>query len=234
MIQFVSLVPGDPELITLKGLRALQKADAIYCPTTVTKLPDGEVRYASRAAEIVKALEIDHERVRSLLIPMSRDRSEAQRVYDQFVAELCKPAHRHLQIVVAAEGDVGFYSSVHYLMDQLREQEVEVEQIAGVPAFIAAGARAKLHIVKQKERLMVIPGDTTASDLMKWVEEEYTVVVMKLNACQSAVQHCMEHHPNYSYSYFENLGMPQERCITDVGSLSSMTYPYFSLMIIRK
>ena len=58
MIQFVSLGPGDPELITLKGLRALQKADAIYCPTTVTKLPDGEVRYASRAAEIVKALEI--------------------------------------------------------------------------------------------------------------------------------------------------------------------------------
>ena len=31
-IHFVSLGPGDPELITLKGLKTLQKADIIYCP----------------------------------------------------------------------------------------------------------------------------------------------------------------------------------------------------------
>lgn len=29
-IHFVSLGPGDPELITLKGLKTLQKADIIY------------------------------------------------------------------------------------------------------------------------------------------------------------------------------------------------------------
>ena len=33
-IHFVSLGPGDPELITLKGLKTLQKADIIYCPAT--------------------------------------------------------------------------------------------------------------------------------------------------------------------------------------------------------
>ena len=30
-IHFVSLGPGDPELITLKGLKTLQKADIIFC-----------------------------------------------------------------------------------------------------------------------------------------------------------------------------------------------------------
>ena len=34
-IHFVSLGPGDPELITLKGLKTLQKADIIYCPATL-------------------------------------------------------------------------------------------------------------------------------------------------------------------------------------------------------
>lgn len=29
-IQFVSLGPGDPELITIKGLKALQAADWIF------------------------------------------------------------------------------------------------------------------------------------------------------------------------------------------------------------
>ena len=36
-IHFVSLGPGDPELITLKGLKTLQKADIIYCPATQGK-----------------------------------------------------------------------------------------------------------------------------------------------------------------------------------------------------
>ena len=33
-IYFVSLGPGDAELITLKSLHALQQADIIYCPST--------------------------------------------------------------------------------------------------------------------------------------------------------------------------------------------------------
>ena len=33
---FVSLGPGEPDLITLKGLKALQNADCIFCPETRT------------------------------------------------------------------------------------------------------------------------------------------------------------------------------------------------------
>ena len=33
-IIFVSLGPGEAELITLKGLKALQNADCIFCPET--------------------------------------------------------------------------------------------------------------------------------------------------------------------------------------------------------
>ena len=32
---FVSLGPGEPELITVKGLKALQTADCIFCPETL-------------------------------------------------------------------------------------------------------------------------------------------------------------------------------------------------------
>lgn len=34
---FVSLGPGEPELITVKGLKALQTADCIFCPETLAK-----------------------------------------------------------------------------------------------------------------------------------------------------------------------------------------------------
>ena len=47
-ICFVSLGPGDPELITLKGLKKLRQADIIYCPATISK--SGQL--LSRAARI--------------------------------------------------------------------------------------------------------------------------------------------------------------------------------------
>ena len=41
-ICFVSLGPGDPELITLKGLKKLRQAEIIYCPATMNK--NGQLR----------------------------------------------------------------------------------------------------------------------------------------------------------------------------------------------
>ena len=49
-ICFVSLGPGDPELITLKGLKKLRQADIIYCPATISK--SGQL--LSRAARIIE------------------------------------------------------------------------------------------------------------------------------------------------------------------------------------
>ena len=51
---FVSLGPGEPELITVKGLKALQTADCIFCPETLAK--DGN--RVSRAADILLQLDI--------------------------------------------------------------------------------------------------------------------------------------------------------------------------------
>ena len=53
-IQFVSLGPGEAELITLKGLKALQNADCIFCPETPVR--DGHS--LSRAADIMLRLDI--------------------------------------------------------------------------------------------------------------------------------------------------------------------------------
>ena len=235
MIRFVSLGPGDPELITLKGLRALQQADVIFCPATAIKsLVGGKDSFSSRAAEIVRALGIKEECISLFHVPMSRDREKARRAYDQLAVEVNRARRKRLEAVVVAEGDAGFYSSIHYLFDKLRADRIEVEQIAGVPASIAAGATAGLHIVKQTERLLVIPGTATAYELISQVKEGQVVVIMKLSACQAAVRTCLATHPEFLYYYFEQVGTKDERRVTDPTQLMSMTFPYFSLLIIRK
>ena len=78
-IQFVSLGPGEAELITLKGLKALQNADCIFCPETPVR--DGHS--LSRAADIMFRLDIPANRIRRFSLPMSKQRTDALNAYDQ-------------------------------------------------------------------------------------------------------------------------------------------------------
>lgn len=205
-IQFVSLGPGEAELITLKGLKALQNADCIFCPETPVR--DGHS--LSRAADIMLRLDIPANRIRRFSLH-----------------------HAGKKVAIVAEGDAGFYSSVHYIYEKLQAAGIPVEQIAGIPAFIAAGARGGLHIASREERLTVIPGITTAEEIERLIQSQNTVVIMKLSQCTDEVHRCIRLHPEYDYRYFENVGTPQEKYISDGQQLETLRFPYFSLLIIR-
>ena len=229
-VNFVSLGPGDPELITVKGFKLLQQADVIYCPATHAE----EDKINSRAADIVKALDIQPEKIHLFMLPMHRNREAALGSYDALYEDVKRIYAEGRNVVVVAEGDAGFYSSIQYVYDKLVDSGLEVKRTAGIPAFIAAGAVAGLHIAKQEERLMVIPGIVTAEDLKEKLEQGYVVVIMKLCACQDAVQQCMELHPDYTYHYFENVGTEKEFYTKEYSSLRMRKFPYFSLMILHK
>jgi Precorrin-2 methylase len=228
-ILFVSLGPGEPELITLKGLRALQEADFILCPATGI----GKT-FSSRATEIIKQLNISGEKIHLFKLPMNKDRSQALQVYEEMYHSAIDLQQRSFRVVIVAEGDAGFYSSIHYIYDRLHRESIPAKLIPGIPAFIASGALAGLHIVQQEERLMVIPGKVSTHELVTYLEADTTVVIMKLSQCTDVIHEFITHYPTYHYHYFENVGTDKEYYSTDVVGVSAKRFPYFSLMIIKK
>lgn len=228
-ITFVSLGPGEPELITVKGLKTLQQADQIFCPATLT--PSG--KQVSRAANILRALEIEEHKIRPFVLPMSKDRQKAIEAYDQLLVDAANSLHEGKKVVIVAEGDAGFYTSIQYIYHQLEKEHIEVKRVPGIPAFIAAGATGGLHIVKQEERLMVIPGTATADELAQFIRQGYNLVIMKLSACIEAVHECIRRHPETHFHYFENVGTEKEKYISDPEIIAQTNFPYFSLLIIQ-
>ena len=64
-VSFLSLGPGDPELLTLKVVKALREADIVVVPSTTDK---------SRAAEIIREW-CDEDRMYRYELPMQKDRT---------------------------------------------------------------------------------------------------------------------------------------------------------------
>lgn len=229
-IQFVSLGPGDPELITLKGLKALQNASYIYCPATLT--PAGT--QTSYAANTLLALGIAQEKIRTFALPMSKNREAALKVYHNLANEIEDSCYKHQQIAVAAEGDAGFYASVQYLYELLKNKGLPVKRIAGIPAFIAAGPVAGIHLAKQEERLLVVPGIITAEELAEKIDAGYVIVIMKLPLCAEAVLQYLHSNPDAEFHYFENISRTNEFYTSDPAIIKEKKFPYFSLMVIGR
>ncbi|MFV0536262.1 MAG: precorrin-2 C(20)-methyltransferase [Dysgonomonas sp.] len=229
-VQFISLGPGDPDLITVKALKALQQADVIYYPATTN--PIGQV--TSRALDILVHHEIPSDRLLSFNVPMSKNRLLAIEAYKTVSAKISNEQQKGSKTAVVAEGDAGFYSSIHYIHDNLTLKQIPVEIIAGVPAFIASGALAGMHIVKQEEELIVIPGIVTETELSDHLQSKKTIVIMKASQCHDTIKSVIKNQAQHTYHYFENTGVSGKEYYTnDKDAILSRTIPYFSLMIIK-
>lgn len=227
-VSIVSLGPGNPELVTLGAWRTLRTADVVFCPATRT--PAGG--WLSRAGEVLAAVGIPPQKVHCFELPMSSDRRRAAEAYAA-VADAVAARCGAERVAVAAEGDADIYSSVHYVGDLLLERGVAVRYEAGIPALIAAGALAGLHLVSGDESLLLLPRLKRAEELLEPLAAGRTVAVMKLSRSADALRDALRAQPAASWHYFENVGTPGERHLTSAADILRCDFPYFSLLVVK-
>ena len=226
-VAFLSLGPGDSDLLTIKAVRQLKEADIILVPATDEA--DGQVK--SRAAAIISEWR-EADCIETFCLPMLRNREAVMMVYDKMVERIADLYQQGLRVVVAVEGDVSIYASIHYVMERLKQAEVPVIQLAGIPSFIAAAAEAGLSLCSQQQRLVVLPGDADVEDLRQLLTNHHVVVVMKLSQCQQEVKEFLQQHTDIECHYFENIGTTNEFYTSDHAAIKARQMPYFSLCIL--
>lgn len=230
-ISLVSLGPGDPELMTLKAVKRLLASDIVYCPATLS----ANGKRMSRAADIVISSGVSQDRIRLFDVPMERERCMVMDVYRNTADKIAGDISDNMTVSVAVEGDAGIYASIHYMMDFLITKGLRVEQLCGVPSFIAAAAEAGLLLIGREERMVVIPGNASAVELEAYLSSSQIPVIMKLPRCSAMLKDFIAGHDEYMYFYFENVGAP-ESCrfmTTDRQTITDREFPYFSLLVIR-
>lgn len=213
--------------MTLKAVRTLREADIVVMP--VTENSDGTTK--SRAADIIGEW-CATEKMQRYVLPMQRNREAVMQVYDHMCREVTEWYHDGRRVVVAVEGDVSIYASIHYVLDQLQRKNIPVVQEPGIPSFIAAAASAGLSLISQKERLVVLPGDADIAELSRLLTSGHVVVVMKLSQCQQELKDYLLQYPDAVCHYFENVGTAEAFHTSQCDEILSRQMPYFSLCIL--
>lgn len=246
-INFVSLGPGNPDMITLKSLKNLQESDVIFCPGTSVKRkcdnglltdikPCTDSTYISRAKDFLTSIGIQEERISVFIVPMEKEREQTMKIYRETAEKAIEEFDRGKKVSITVEGDASIYASIHYMMDYLSTKGIPVKQFCGIPSFIAATEPAMLHLISQEERMVVIPGNASEKELENYIVSNHVPVIMKLSRCKEAILKLIDSHPEYKYYYFENIANTDGKDFftTEIDIIKKRQFPYFSLMIIRK
>lgn len=225
----IGVGPGDPELITIKAIRALQGCEVILVPATEASGPD-----AGRAETIVLAAcpELAERIVR---VPFSMaDRTgvtrrraaswqaSAQRAVDAFVSGA-------RQVGFATIGDPSVYSTFSYLSASVLERlpGVVVQVVPGITAMQALAAASLTPLVEGDEILALVPLKTGIDRLLKVAEVADSCVIYKAGRHLEALSAHLGEIGEQAIAGI-NVGLPDEQ-IVPVEELGEA--PYFTSVI---
>lgn len=150
----VGVGPGDPELVTVKGVRVLQEADLVLVPV----LDPGE---QGRAEATVRA-NVTHRRIRRLVFALNEPADQARRAaaWDAAAAETAAAfAAGAGTVAFATIGDPNVYSTFTYLAETVRGlvDGLTVATVPGITAMQDIAARSGTVLCEGRETLTLLP-----------------------------------------------------------------------------
>lgn len=144
----VGVGPGDPELMTLKALRVLERCPVIAAPRTRNG--------GMLALDIAKrAVDLDRKKILPLRFPMGRGDRAA--VYAEAARQVEACLAQGQDVAMVNLGDVSIYATYGYLMEQIRERGYETVMVPGVTSFSAVAARLGTSLAGMDVPLHIIP-----------------------------------------------------------------------------
>ena len=204
----VGVGPGDPELLTIKGLHALREADEVFVPV-------GDTGETGRAEAVVQA-HLEPERVRRLLFALSDDPQARAENWERATREVAKPLRGGKTCAFATIGDPNHYSTFTYLAQTVKKYipEVEIYTIPGITAMQDLASRSGTVLVVGNERLALLPFTTGKSTLRSALDGFETVVCYKGGGRLGEVLECAEEAGRIEDGiYGSRLGMEDEEIV---------------------
>ncbi len=159
---FVSLGPGDYELLTIKALKALQKSEVICIPTK----SKGSFK-RSLAYLIIEDIKRDFNlkaKLYPVYVPMKFNPKDWERESEEILG--CFENFDTVSFVTL--GDAAIYSTIYYLADFIKEKEPEIyenlEVIPGISSFSLASAKIKKPLCLGESALLITPFSNINAD----------------------------------------------------------------------
>ena len=224
----ISVGTGDPDLITVKGLRLLRRSP-------IVAFPQGINHHTGIAEKIIARWLKPKQITLPLNFPYVQDEAVLQQAWQQAADRVWQYLQQGKDVAFACLGDVSFYSTFTYLAQTVREMyDAPVETVPGVCSPMAIASELNIPLTVNSQRLVVLPAIYSLGELEKVLDWAEVVVLMKVSSVYPQVWQVLQRRNLFKTSWIvEKATFPDCKVYANLANSPQLPLSYFSILIIK-
>ena len=233
----IGVGPGDPDLLTVKAVKAIQNADIIMCPASKEDRPSIALSVVSSLIDKSKNQEIV-----KLIFPMTKDKDVLEATWKKNAKIMAEKVLLGKNVVYLTVGDPYLYSTWIYMHKDLKENypNMEISVIPGIVSIFTFASKVGISIAEGSEKVAIIPSCYDLSSVKEIAKYSETMVFLKDGRYFDQVIAVLKESGFPDDSIFaigQDLGTENEiiRKMT-LGEVNdeTLTTKYFSILVVKR
>jgi len=233
----IGVGPGDPDLLTVKAVKAIHNADIIMCPASKEDRPSIALSVVSSLIDKSKNQEIV-----KLIFPMTKDKDILNATWKKNAKIMAEKVLLGKNVVYLTVGDPYLYSTWIYMYKDLKENypDMEISVIPGIVSIFTFASKVGISIAEGAEKVAIIPSCYDLSSVKEIAKYSETMVFLKDGRYFDQVIKVLKESGFPDDSIFaigQDLGTENEiiRKMT-LGEVNdeTLTTKYFSILVVKR
>ena len=233
----IGVGPGDPDLLTVKAVNAIQNADTIMCPASAEDRP-------SIALSVVDSL-IDkskNQEIIKLIFPMTKDKDILEAHWKENSKIMAEKVLSGKNVVYLTVGDPYLYSTWIYMHREISQNhpDMKITVIPGIVSMFTFASKVGISIAEGAEKVAIIPSCYDLSSVKEIAKHSEVLVFLKDGRYFDQVIELVRESGFSDDSIFaigQDLGTDKEIIrklrLGDVND-DTLTTKYFSILVIKR
>ncbi|MEK0346339.1 MAG: precorrin-2 C(20)-methyltransferase, partial [Nitrosopumilus sp.] len=172
----IGVGPGDPELLTVKAVKAIHNADIIMCPASNENRPSIALSVVSSIIDKSKNQEII-----KLIFPMTKDKDVLEQTWKKNAKIMAETVLSGKNVVYLTVGDPFLYSTWIYMHKDLKKNypDMNISVIPGIVSIFTFAAKVGVSVAEGSEKVAIIPSCYDLSSVKEIAKHTESMIFLK-------------------------------------------------------
>jgi precorrin-2/cobalt-factor-2 C20-methyltransferase len=227
----VGVGPGDPELMTLKAMRALGEADVIAFFAKAGNESHSRAIAARHLRAGVAELPLYYPVTTELPSCSNGYRDAIDGFYDKAAVDIAAQIEAGRTVAVICEGDPMFYGSYMHLHVRLTPR-FAAEIVAGVTGMSGCWSAAAMPIAQGNDVFTVLPATLPEAELVRRLADADAAVVMKVGRHLPKLRRALGSSGRLARAIYVERGTMADAKMIPLSAKPDDDAPYFAVVLV--
>ena len=233
----IGVGPGDPDLLTVKAVKAIQSTDIIMCPASREDRPSIALSVVSSLIDKTKNQEII-----KLIFPMTKDKDVLESTWKKNAKIMAEKVLSGKNVVYLTVGDPYLYSTWIYMHREIETNypELKISVIPGIVSIFTFASKVGISIAEGAEKVAIIPSCYDLTAVREIAKNTECLIFLKDGRYFDQVIDLLKESgfpDNSIFAIGQDLGTDKEiiRKLT-LGEVNddTLTSKYFSILVVKR